>query len=321
MPTTVVTTPPISVAMSVYNGGRFLREQLDSILAQRGVELELVAVDDASQDDSVAILREYTRRDRRVQVHVNAANLGPTRSFERAMTLCRGEYLAPSDQDDRWHPDKLATLLAALGDADLAYCDSEYIDDAGRLDGRRVSQQRLMMAGHRPLAFVFANSVSGHAALLRRSLFEEARPLPPELYHDWVLAMLAAARGGIVYVDHPLVQFRRHPHAFSPMGQISTAVAHNRDLRWLRDRCRLLRVLAESRFEANGGAQRLSRALALAMAGPSRLPLLRCVWRERAALAGGHGSPMLHAWRLQIRLLHKLHRARSASKRTTAAGT
>jgi glycosyltransferase involved in cell wall biosynthesis len=307
------TSSLISVALSVYNGGRYLQEQLDSILAQRGVDLELVAVDDGSQDDSVAILQACARRDPRVQVHVNPANLGPTRSFERALSLCRGDYLAPSDQDDRWHPDKLASLLAALGEGDLAYGDSEYIDAEGRPGGRRISQERPMMSGHQALGFVFANSVSGHAALLRRSLFEAVRPLPPELYHDWVLAMFAAARNGVVYVDRPLVEFRRHANAFSPVGRRARASTHDRDRRWLLDRSRLLQALADSRFDADGSARRMARALAQAMAGSRRWPLLHCVWRERAALAGGQGSPALHAWRLQIRLLRKLRGARRAS--------
>lgn len=303
----------ISVALSVYNGARYLQEQLDSILAQRGVELELVAVDDGSQDDSVAILQACARRDPRVQVHVNPANLGPTRSFERALSLCRGEYLAPSDQDDRWHPDKLARLLGALGEGDLAYADSEYIDADGRPNGRRISQERPMMAGHHALGFVFANSVSGHAALLRRSLFEAVRPLPPTLYHDWVLAMFAAARNGVIYVDQPLVQFRRHADAFSPVGRQTRVSTHDRDHRWLLDRSRLLQTLADSRFDTGGSAGRMAQALAQAMAGTRRWPLLQCVWQERAALAGGHGSPALHAWRLQLRLLRKLHGARGAS--------
>ena len=310
MPTPAMPSPLISVAMSVYNGARLLPEQLDSILAQRDVRLELIAVDDGSSDASVALLQDYARRDARVQVRPNPANLGPTRSFERAMSLCRGEFIAPSDQDDVWATDKLATLLAAIGAADLAYGDSAYIDGEGQPNGRRISDDTQMLAGREPLRFAFANSVSGHALLVRRDLFENVRPLPPELFYDWVLAMFAAARGGVAYVDRPLVQFRRHIQAFSSLGREGLARKPDRYSGWIDDRVALLRTLADSRFDGQGRARRMSDALALAIDRRTYAPLLRSIWRERAALAAPGQAPWRTAVRLQTRLLRKLARAR-----------
>lgn len=305
-----MTSPVISVALSVYNGARYLPEQLDSVLAQRGVALELVAVDDGSTDDSLAVLRDYARRDGRIQLHVNPVNLGATRSFERAMALGRGELIAPCDQDDRWHPDKLATLLAALGSHDLAYCNSRYIDERGQPTGRCISDDLVMMDGQRPLSFVFANSVSGHAALLRRSLFDLARPLAPALYYDWLLAMAAAAGNGIVYVDQPLVEFRRHAQAFSTLGKHGGNRVANRQRRWLRDRQRLAAVLAARHADPDRRAERLSAALELAVDGHSRSPLLGWIWRERERIAPNGRHAIGHALHLQRRLLRKLRSAR-----------
>jgi glycosyltransferase involved in cell wall biosynthesis len=310
MPTPTTPSPLISVALSVYNGERFLQAQLDSILAQRDVQLEVVAVDDGSRDASVPLLQDYARRDERVRVHPNPANLGPTRSFERAMSLCRGEFIAPSDQDDLWAPDKLATLLAAIGQADLAYCDSAYIDGEGRPSGRRISDDTQMLAGREPLRFAFANSVSGHALLVRRDLFECVRPLPPELFYDWVLAMFAAARGGVVYVDRPLVQFRRHTQAYSSMGREGVARKPDRYRSWITDRVALLRALAGSGFDAGGRARRMSEALELAIDKGLHAPLLRAIWRERRALAAANRPAWRTAMRLQMRMLRKLARAR-----------
>ncbi|HEV2620943.1 MAG TPA: glycosyltransferase [Frateuria sp.] len=310
MPTPTTPSPLISVALSAYNGERFLRAQLDSILAQRDVQLEIIAVDDGSRDASVALLQDYARRDERVRVHPNPANLGPTRSFERAMSLCRGEFIAPSDQDDLWAPNKLATLLAAIGQADLAYCDSAYIDPEGQPSGRRISDDTQMLAGCEPLRFAFANSVSGHALLVRRDLFESARPLPPELFYDWVLAMFAAARGGVVYVHRPLVQFRRHTQAYSSLGREGVARKPDRYRGWITDRVALLRALAGSRFDAAGRARRMSEALELAIDKRSHAPLLRAIWRERMALAEPGRPAWQTAVRLQMRMLRKLARAR-----------
>ena len=136
---TAAAQPLVSVALCVYNGERYLREQLDSILAQEGVRIEVVAVDDVSSDGSLALLQEYAAEDPRIRVVANDRNLGHLCSFDRAMSLCSAALIAPSDQDDIWHPQKLQRLLAAIGDADLAYCDSEYIDG----DGHAARRQHL----------------------------------------------------------------------------------------------------------------------------------------------------------------------------------
>lgn len=203
--------PRISVALCTYNGERYLAEQLDSILDQRDVDLDVIAIDDASTDGTWNLLQARSRSDARLQVHRNANNLGVVANFERALRLCRGDFIALSDQDDVWHPDKLRILVDAIGDRDLAYCDADLIDAQGRSLGLRTSGTRRMVQGREPLAFAFHNCVSGHAILLRRPLLESALPMPSVRFHDWWLAFVAASRGGIVYVDRPLVRFRQHP--------------------------------------------------------------------------------------------------------------
>lgn len=303
--------PLISVAISVYNGARFLPPQMDSILAQQDVRIEVVAVDDGSSDESLAILNAYAARDPRVRVHANPGNLGPTRSFERAMSLCRGEFLAPSDQDDVWHPAKLYRLLAAIGDRDMAYCDSLYIDESGTPTGRRVSDDIEMLHGANPMQFVFANSASGHAMLLRRGLFERACPLVPALYYDWQLALYAAASAGIVHVDAPLVQFRRHTQAFSAIGKAASPRLANRNLVWFDERGLLLRAWMASKLGDTSRASRMLQAIERAFRGSGSLPLFAAVWRERRAMHPNRKWPAFAAIKLYSRLLRKLRRARA----------
>lgn len=310
MPSNEVPQPLISVALSVYNGERHLREQLDSVLAQEGVQLEIIAVDDGSSDGSVALLHEYAARDLRFRVFQNPENLGLLRSFEKAMSLCQGDFLALCDQDDVWHPQKLSKLMAVIGNHDLAYCDSEYIDDTGATRGRRISDDLTMMSGHTPLQFVFSNSVSGHAALIRRELFDAAHPFPAGLFHDWWLAMCAAARSGVVYLDDALVQFRRHGAAFSPLGKGKQKAPASRNRAWLHERRTLLQAFATSGFDDDGHAASMLRALDQAQAGLGHGPLLQSLWRERRAAPPWKGSSTINALRLQSRFLRKLRRAR-----------
>ena len=163
--------PLVSVALCTYNGTRFLAEQLESVLCQDYREFEIVAVDDASSDDTLAVLEDFRRRDSRLRVYRNSSNLGLNRNFERAFGLCRGDLIAPCDQDDIWLPQKLSALAGRMRGAQLAYCDSELIDGRGEPLGRRVSERVKMYSGEDPAVFALYNCVSGHAALVRRAVF------------------------------------------------------------------------------------------------------------------------------------------------------
>lgn len=202
--------PLISIALCTYNGERYLREQLDSLLAQTYSNIEIVVVDDASTDRTVELLREYERRDSRLRVFVNPANLGFVGNFERAITQCKGVFIAPSDQDDIWLHHKLRTLAGCIGAHSMAYCNSELIDADGRALGVSMSQFWAMQDLNDPAALALSNCVSGHAMLFRRELLGAQPKLPSDVFHDWWLAARAAARGGIVYCPEKLVRYRQH---------------------------------------------------------------------------------------------------------------
>jgi glycosyltransferase involved in cell wall biosynthesis len=306
--------PRVSVALCVHDGERWLREQLDSVLAQEGVELEVVALDDASNDGSLSLLREYAARDGRVRVETNETNLGHLRSFEKCMGLCTGDFIAPCDQDDVWEPTKLAKLVAAIGDADLAYCDSAYIDEAGASLGKRVSQDLgPMLAGNDALRFVFRNTVSGHALLVRREVFESALPFPTLLFHDWWLALRAAAGNGVVYVDEPLVRFRRHAAASSSAGKGADGVRRRRssshNKRWLAQQGYVFEQLSYVPWFPRSVADRWQYALRAGEGGHVG-PLLRVCWRDRVSLPQSGGGHEVSALAFFFKCANKVWRAK-----------
>jgi glycosyltransferase involved in cell wall biosynthesis len=200
----------VSLVLCTYNGSRFLAEQLDSLLAQTYPHVEIIAVDDASTDDTVAVLERYAARDARIRVVANPANLGFARNFERALSLTRGAFIAPCDQDDIWLPDKIEALLGAIEGHSMAYCDSTLVDERAAPMGHRLSQVVPMRSLDDPLPLAFGNCVSGHAMLFRRSLLKHALPMPPGFFHDWWLATVAAATAGICFCDRSLVLYRQH---------------------------------------------------------------------------------------------------------------
>lgn len=202
--------PLISVALCTYNGARYLQQQLDSLFVQTHRNLEIIAVDDASTDATVAVLREYQSRDPRLQLHANAVNLGFRKNFERAMSLCTGDFIAPCDQDDIWLPEKLEVLLGSIAGYAMAYCDSDIVDAQGKSLHTPMSSRCNMLSTSDPAVFVAANCVAGHALLCRRSVVDAALPVPDCFYYDHWLAAVAADSGGVVYCDRQLVKYRFH---------------------------------------------------------------------------------------------------------------
>jgi glycosyltransferase involved in cell wall biosynthesis len=307
--------PLISVPLCTYNGAAYLHEQLQSILTQTHSQLEVIAVDDQSSDDTVAILRACAGRDSRLRVVENATNLGPNRNFEQALRLCRGAFIAPADQDDIWAAEKLTTLLEVIGSATMAFCDSELVDAAGSPLNTAVSQQLRLGNIDDPAPFVFSNCVSGHAMLFRRELLDDALPVPEGLFYDWWLAAIAAGRGGITYTDRKLVRYRQHASSVTDLLRIRR-LPHKprpagRHLRRRREIGRRLALLAAvpgrhqpflqefARLWENAERQWISAPLAWLMVR-NRHRLHRLEYRSSAGLLT---SSAKHLWGVRLKRL------------------
>ncbi len=309
--TSGIDAPPfISVALCTWNGAAHLTAQLDSILAQQGVNLELVVLDDASTDNTWALLESRAAADSRIRLYRNATNLGHLRSFEKCMALAEADWIAPADQDDIWALDKLTKLHAVIGTADIAYCDSTYIDEAGKPLNRSVSDELVMFSGKNPIPLFFQNTVSGHACLIRKSLLPVAGPAPEGFFHDWWLALSAAGRNGVVYLDAPLVQFRRHEHACTTLGRGSgDRHSARRNANWLESLATVGRSYATTGLRQAEFAGRFSEALLAAYKG-RLVPAWQLVWSNRSALPPDDKPGWSKAIKLWSRIRRKAHRAR-----------
>src|SRR3954466_9470460 len=164
----------------------------------------------------LASLDAQTRRDWTLVREDDEAGRGAYRAVERCLATPPGaaRLVAPCDQDDVWHADKLAVLAGALErtGAVLAYCDLRVV----RPDGTVLSDTYWTDRdnGWRDMGDLLAtNVVTGAASLLRREVLDVALPFPPEVdgsYHDHWLALCALAVGDIAYVDRPLVDYVQH---------------------------------------------------------------------------------------------------------------
>jgi glycosyltransferase involved in cell wall biosynthesis len=206
----LLTDPLVSVAMCTYNGALYLRQQLDSILHQTYPNLELVIVDDASVDATVDIIREYERKDARIRYQVNAENLGYNRNFEKAISLCRGEIVAVSDQDDIWESRKLELMMKdwpESSDFVFSLSGTFYENDiAGRIPAPPVHYHDISDTHH----LVFNSPVHGHAVMFKKDLIKTCLPFPPDVFYDWWISMHAASLGSIGCIPETLTWHRVH---------------------------------------------------------------------------------------------------------------
>jgi len=214
----------ISVAMCTYKGVRYLEEQLASIESQGRLPDEVVICDDASQDFTVPMVEAFAQRARfPVRVRVNEANLGYTGNFEQAIKLCTGEIIVLCDQDDLWHPNKLAVLEDAFNlnpDAGLVFSDADIIDGDSKLQGYRLwqcadfSEERLNLfaEGLAVEALINQNAVTGATMAFRAKYRDLVLPIPAggPIIHDWWISLLIGAVSKIVPLPQQLISYRRH---------------------------------------------------------------------------------------------------------------
>lgn len=202
--------PLVSVVLATYNGERFLKTQLDSIVQQTYPQLEVIVVDDRSTDATHDILRQYAANYPYISIVVNETNLGYIQNFEKGMLLAKGDLIALSDQDDIWHPDKISILVDAIGDSDVVFGDSRLIDDNDQPLGINFSDIRQLQSFNSCLSFLIGNTVSGHNMLITKSLLQRSLPFPLHIPHDHWLCFVATFRQPVKFVPQLLVDYRQH---------------------------------------------------------------------------------------------------------------
>lgn len=221
----------VSIAMATYRGERFLETQVNSILAQSHADLEVVICDDASQDGTYALIESLASKDGRVRPFRNDKTIGLVSNFMKAVTLCRGEYVAFSDQDDVWEPKKIEMLLKLLVGAKqnmLAYSDLEIFDDVtGYTQGSFWRKSRISpFAGHLGEKALLKNISPGCSMLFRRPVADGiaacfADPVfmannrsavldETPFMHDHLAQAIASGLGRLVYTRQKLVRYRQH---------------------------------------------------------------------------------------------------------------
>ena len=217
----------ISVALALYNGNRFLSEQLSSLKDQTKKPCELIVVDDCSSDNSVEIANTFSCAFNK-RIYLNDKNGGPVYTFKKLAGLCNGNHIAFCDQDDIWLPQKLELSLAEIKKLNnkvpaIVYTDMSVIDEQGKLLQQSYFQQRKI----RPHKLFFAdilygNIVTGCTALINKAMAAELEKMPLNIMmHDWWMALIAFSFGENFFIDQSTVLYRSHENSVTTKHKTS----------------------------------------------------------------------------------------------------
>ena len=194
-----------SVCMATFNGMKFVREQVDSILAQLGADDELIVADDASDDGTPDIVAALG--DPRIRLLRNGFR-NITRNFESALGEARGDFIFLSDQDDIWLDGKVQITLNLLAGHQLVLSDCLVVGESGEV--LQPSYFDALGSASGLLRNFWRNSYLGCCMAFRRSLLKVALPIPNGVAHDYWIGMVAELTDRPYFLDRPLVAYRRH---------------------------------------------------------------------------------------------------------------
>ncbi|MDR6942697.1 glycosyltransferase family 2 protein [Mucilaginibacter pocheonensis] len=199
----------VSVALCTYNGEKYLKEQLESIINQVYENLEIIIVDDCSTDKTFSIASEYAAADPRIKCFRNESNLGFNKNFEQAINLTTGDFIAISDQDDIWLDTKIQDLLDNIKDNWMVFSNSVYINANGaEIDKKLLNNFSFENGNYKNL--LLGNFVTGHTSLISRDFLKYVLPFPPTGYYDRWMGFVAIYHHKLTYLDKVLTKYRIH---------------------------------------------------------------------------------------------------------------
>jgi len=198
----------ISVAMATYNGENFLREQLDSIYSQTYLPYEVIVTDDCSSDGTISILEEY-RIKYGLKYYINEKNIGYNKNFEKAISLCSGNYFALSDQDDVWLPNKIELTYKKLKEIEkgmpaVVATNSFDVDPSLNVIGSRIIEDKYWQDA------LWGVPSQGCSMIFNLELKEKVLPIPDGIIYDGYIALTAAMIGNWFRIGTPLLLYRHH---------------------------------------------------------------------------------------------------------------
>ncbi|RYE13319.1 MAG: glycosyltransferase [Rickettsiales bacterium] len=205
-----------SVCMATYNGSLFIEEQILSILKQLSLEDELIISDDSSIDNTVQIITNIN--DSRVKLLTQNKYQDPIQNFQHALKFSSGKFIFLSDQDDIWVDGKYSEMVNLLDKYDLVISNSKIVDE--HLHVLHPSFFKYFNSGKGILKNMIRSSYYGSCMAFKKNVLDVALPFPntKEIGHDLWIGLVAEIVGTVYFYPKPLLLYRRHSTAFTPVN-------------------------------------------------------------------------------------------------------
>lgn len=230
----------IDILLATYNGEKYLKQQLDSIINQTYKNIKIIVSDDASSDSTVQILKEYQQKDNRIELHIQEKNLGIVKNIEFLLNKVESPYFMLSDQDDVWMQEKIGKSIEYLKkqNADFLFTDLEVVDENLNTMYKSFNDYMLLTRkinkylNDKRLNYLY-NCVTGCTILAKKETIQCVLPLPTYskyLIHDHWMSLMISLNFKVTYFPEKYIKYRQHgnnqvgtekiSHGFSKLEQV-----------------------------------------------------------------------------------------------------
>lgn len=223
----------ISVVLASYNGEKYIKRQIDSIIIQLGANDELIISDDGSTDRTLDIVREMSKNDSRIKV-INGPRKGYNKNFENAINYACGDYIFISDQDDIWLPNKVSCIISEFIKNPSIMCirhDCKVIDDNGNVLIESYNDFRKSNTNYRKN--IIKNTFTGCCMCVKREWINKLLPFPDGIFYDCWIGTMSCKHNNVMIINDKLIEWCRHE------GTVTNAKKRNSIFWIIKDRVRL----------------------------------------------------------------------------------
>ena len=199
--------------MCTYNGAKYVEEQLESIVHQSYAPFQIIISDDASTDNTLEILEKWSvKYPDLIEIYPHEKNLGYNKNFEFALSKATGDYIALSDQDDVWYPEKLEVVkqfIIDCPDCKIFHHNENTLREKDENKDSHPNYWSPYEGKDVSIGFVL-NRFTGHKLIFASSLLEFILPFPDRIIYDWWIFVVSCVHGRTKYIDSALMDYRLH---------------------------------------------------------------------------------------------------------------
>lgn len=211
--------PKVDILLATYNGEKYIKEQVESILNQTYENIQIIISDDCSTDNTRQVLKEYENNEK-IKIFYQEKNLGYVKNFEFLLKQVKSNLYMLSDQDDVWKKEKVEKSVEKIESEklDLVFGDLEVVDE--NLNTLYKSYNRYMHLIHKikkyqkdyRLQYLY-NCMTGCTIISRKNWIDKVLPFPTNskyMIHDYWLGLVIALNGKVGYIEEPYILYRQH---------------------------------------------------------------------------------------------------------------